>query len=74
MPCGGIYPMEGRRGVECFYCEGRTPIPDHYCEEWDAFLHGKCVEPFLTTEEGKIVIEHGHEVVVMIVEKEEPHG
>lgn len=66
MPCGGIYPtkhsvfagMEGR----CFHChkEGAK----HFCEEWDCLLHARCVPDFLKTMEGKIVIEHGHEVLI----------
>lgn len=66
MPCGGIFPVQAEDGVECFYCEARTPAPDHFCEEWDALLHGKCVEPFLKTAEGKIVVEHNHLIVVEI--------
>ena len=71
MPCGGIWPAspqglkdfvgpEGR----CFHCHELGP--DHWVEEWDAFIHGKCVESFLDTDEGDIVISHQHIVLVKI--------
>lgn len=61
MPCGGIYPMKGLEGERCWHCNHTNC--DHYCEEWDAGLHGACIELFLATEEGKIVLEHKHIVI-----------
>ena len=76
MPCGGIFPVFGN-WVEkyllqaadtpdpidkCWQCD-RTG-PDHFCLEFDCFLHGSCVEKFLQTQEGEIVLKHGHEVRV----------
>ncbi len=62
MPCGGIYPSVNDAGHKCFQCHEEGA--DHFCEEWDCFLHGKCVPAFLMTEEGKIVLAHGHEVFI----------
>jgi hypothetical protein len=39
-----------------------------WCEEWDAPLHTGCVEEFLKTPDGKIVLAHGHSIVL------EPNG
>jgi hypothetical protein len=68
MPCGGIYPVKGSHiegivppgDASCWMC-GHEGC-DHYCEEWDTYLHYACVVPFLTTEEGKVVLKHGHPV------------
>lgn len=66
MPCGGIYPITFGdfyvRG-ECWHCGKSNPVLSHYCEEWDAFLHSECIDPFLKTKEGDIVLQHGHEVI-----------
>jgi len=71
MPCGGIFPVKGS-WVEyysihdlphrCIYCDEIGGVT-HFCEEWDGFLHAQCIDQFLMTEEGKIVVEHGHEIV-----------
>lgn len=75
MPCGGIgfggplYPdvWEG----DCFHCG--KPGANHFCDEWDCFLHAECVLPFLATEEGQIVIEHKHRIVI-ILDPDEQNG
>ena len=36
---------------------------DHWLEEWDSCLHRDCILPFLKTDEGQIVIEHGHTII-----------
>jgi hypothetical protein len=59
MPCGGIYPMRDiPKEIECFYCGdiGTT----HMIEEWDAFIHERCIDDFLKTPEDEIIISHGH--------------
>jgi len=61
MPCGGIYPCAPMEGERCFYCGKRDC--DHYVEEWDGGLHGTCIDDFLKTREGAIVINHKHKVV-----------
>jgi hypothetical protein len=61
MPCGGIYPV-GPADVPCFLCNESGA--DHALIEWDAALHGKCVQPFLNTDEGQIVLNHKHWVIV----------
>lgn len=63
MPCGGIDKYSDIPPGPCFSCgkDGGT----HYCHEWDCMLHAECVIPFLlTTDEGKIVIRHGHVVTI----------
>ncbi len=68
MPCGGIFPSENEaaqyKNNHCWHCQKNDPLPDHFVLEWDAFIHGKCVEAFLMTQEGLIVLSHGHEVIV----------
>jgi hypothetical protein len=73
MPCGGIGPSDssGMEGYACFYC-GKVKHPvtgkvvDHFVEEWDAALHRSCIEPFLITDEGEIMLSHEHDVVVTV--------
>lgn len=68
MPCGGIRPTTYRGGIpsgECFVCpkivlEGEGL----FVEEWDAVIHRDCLMTFLSSEEGMIVIKHGHEIYV----------
>lgn len=65
MPCGGIYPAVQKEGTEtCFLCQQPINEDRYYeCIEWDCSLHVKCVDPFLKTLEGQVVLAHGHEVV-----------
>jgi hypothetical protein len=62
MPCGGINVYTDVIPGKCWYCEGENA--NHYCEEWDCMLHDYCVIPFLMTDEGKLVIQHGHPVTI----------
>lgn len=62
MPCGGIDKYLDVAPGKCYQC-GKDGA-DHYCEEWDCMLHAKCVMAFLATDEGKVVIEHGHTVTI----------
>jgi len=64
MPCGGIWPVHPFEG-ECFHC-GKTGQLDHFCEEWDTGLHAHCVQPFLQTPEGQVVLTHKHEVILRL--------
>jgi hypothetical protein len=59
MPCGGIFPFEAS-GI-CWQC--RLPESTHFCEEWDCYLHEGCINSFLESPEGKIVLSHGHEII-----------
>lgn len=45
----------------------------HFCHEWDTYIHARCVPVFLQTDEGQIVIDHGHEVILDF-SLEEPDG
>lgn len=59
MPCGGIYPVaDVPTKYRCWECN--KPGCDHAVEEWDSFLHERCVLAFLRTDEGQVVIEHKH--------------
>jgi hypothetical protein len=60
MPCGGIRPVSDN-GI-CWQCQ--KDGAKHFCEEWDTFIHGVCVPEFLLTDEGKVVIDHGHLVII----------
>jgi len=70
MPCGGIHPIKGswceayvNPKIPCIHCgKGKC---DLFCMEWDGPLHSACVEDFLKTEDGKVILAHKHEVVVM---------
>lgn len=76
MPCGGIYPGSplNQRGPGkldeklmpsdggCWVCyKGGC---EHFCDEWDTYIHARCVPEFLQTEEGQCVIQHGHIVIL----------
>jgi hypothetical protein len=73
MPCGGIFPIKGSwveameekapHPAKCWQCN--KPGCDHWCEEWDTAIHGGCVEAFLKTEEGLLVLSHRHPVIVV---------
>lgn len=82
MPCGGIWPlkpdhdyakMHGNSAFdECFYCNKDIQPEDlMWCEEWDCYLHRDCVVPFLKTDEGLIVLKHGHIVVLYLEHTED---
>lgn len=69
MPCGGIYPIKQlapdirpifEKPFPCWVC-GKLDAK-HFCDEWDTPIHARCVPSFLQTEEGQIVIGHGHEI------------
>ena len=62
MPCGGIYPSKVPERYTCWHCN--CAGTDHWCDEWDAPLHGKCVVPFLATVEGQIVVDHKHAIQI----------
>ncbi len=68
MPCGGIYYFgDGNKsgGVSfCLQCSKKDGFGigmlDHFCEEWDGYLHSRCVVAFLESETGQTVINHNH--------------
>lgn len=68
MPCGGIYPVEespgfaSRKETRCLMCDGADC--ELHCEEWDSDLHVRCLGSFLCSEEGQVVLNHGHEIYV----------
>jgi hypothetical protein len=63
MPCGGIIPLDQVNKEErCLICDKSDT--DHFCEEWDSMLHVKCATTMFRTDEGKILISHGHEIVL----------
>jgi hypothetical protein len=61
MPCGGIYPARDVAEHRCWHC-GKIGC-DHFVMEWDCAIHGECIEAFLETEEGDVVLSHKHEVI-----------
>lgn len=70
MPCGGIsggqiYGMFQIKG-ECFQCYMDILEPDDglFVEEWDCVIHRNCLGNFLLTDEGKVVMNHGHSIMV----------
>ena len=69
MPCGGISPkIYGMLpSGPCFTCGGDisgNPNPGLFVEEWDACIHRDCLGDFLVSDEGKVVLEHGHSIYV----------
>lgn len=70
MPCGGIYYFgdDGARTPAprswCLHCRENDTFGidhlDHFCEEWDGFLHSRCVVAFLKGDMGETVIDHMH--------------
>lgn len=68
MPCGGIYPAPAFGGPDalaesgpCWEC--RKYGCELWVEEWDTPLHEKCLDAFMLTGEGAILLEHGHTVM-----------
>ena len=68
MPCGGIDLYSDVPPGKCWFCHLEGAM--HYCHEWDCMLHAGCVIPFLLSDEGKIVIAHGHTVTIWYDEQE----
>lgn len=81
MPCGGIYPVQYHFSKDyidkpplhgdttppkCFFCGKNEPKVDHFCDEWDCYLHRDCIDEFLKTDEGKCVLNHKHEVLIQL--------
>lgn len=76
MPCGGIYQthretLPGLRQWHdnCAHCtryhDDKGLWPDLYVEEWDGMMvHRSCLVAYLKEDEGAIVRNHNHEVVV----------
>lgn len=66
MPCGGISDHWGEDVAgACFVCNGekfKSPCT-LFCEEWDCYLHYDCLPDFLVSDEGRLVIKHGHSIV-----------
>lgn len=73
MPCGGIHPIDNdwpgtiREPLDpshggCWVCSRGGAM--HFCHEWDTFIHARCVPGFLATDEGQIVIEHKHTIIL----------
>ena len=73
-PCGGVYPLSVHFAGEmydptnpdhgCWVCGKNDPPCDLFCDEWDTYLHSSaCLAEFLASDEGRIVILHGHDVI-----------
>lgn len=62
MPCGGIYPVSDAPTHPCWQCNELGA--DHALVEWDSVIHKNCIEAFLKTEEGQIVVAHNHHIQV----------
>jgi hypothetical protein len=66
MPCGGIFPVYTNGAVidePCWFCNKRGC--DLMCMEWDSVIHSGCVPKFLESEEGQIILNHGHQVIIL---------
>ena len=73
MPCGGIYPIantwiesfpkDETKPEHCCWMCGKGGC-EHFCDEWDTFIHARCALAFLATEEGQIIIKHEHQVLL----------
>jgi len=57
-----------RQTDRCLYCTKTDIVTDisepghldHFCAEWDGYLHSKCIPAFMKTDEGQIIIDHQH--------------
>lgn len=62
MPCGGIWTpgpdSSWTNGGPCWVCQ--EDGCELFCDEWDTPLHVRCLGEFLCSEEGRIVLDHGH--------------
>jgi hypothetical protein len=73
---GGIHPIKGtsaelRPGIprpapippaQRICCVCQKGDAQHFCMENEEYIHARCALEYLQTEEGKIIIEHGHTV------------
>ena len=59
---GGMFA--GDRDSPCFQCGSVVEQNALFVEEWDCIIHRECLPAFLNTEEGGIVMLHGHEILV----------
>ena len=70
MPCGGIYSNHPYLGgmssnAVCFQCAEEAGYREMlFVEEWDTSIHRSCLSAFLSTDEGKIIMCHGHEIYI----------
>lgn len=77
MPCGGISRRVLGKSVAEFFSTTSAPVRCMNCneriesagdslfvEEWDGFIHYLCLGDYLNSEEGGIVLLHGHEIMV----------
>jgi hypothetical protein len=76
VPCGGVYPIipATHKNARCWQCgltAAAKPL-DHFCDEWDTYIHRDCIPAFLATDEGRIVLDHGHEVWIAGLGPEAP--
>jgi hypothetical protein len=62
MPCGGIYPVKVEYGSKCWYNDGDDA--ELFCDEWDTFIHIRCLGRFLESIEGRCMLSHGHAIFV----------
>jgi len=65
--CGGIYPIKGTiktrpPAAKRICCVCGKDNASHFCQETEVYLHAVCAIAFLQTEDGKIVIKHGHHI------------
>lgn len=69
MPCGGIYPVSGDledKEIDTCLCCGKSLAhaePGYAVLEWDCFIHKDCLDDFLKTPEGEVILKHKHEII-----------
>lgn len=62
MPCGGVYPLTQPDDSPCLRCGRRGG--DHWVEEWDGAVHRGCLLDYLGSDEGEIILDHGHPIII----------
>lgn len=65
MPCGGIWPIKPDNDPRsrCWVCD--KPGSNLCVEEWDAVLHSSCLDAFMETDEGRLIIRHSHDIITV---------
>ena len=66
MPCGGISPTVFGMAPDgpCGICDKEIVKNGLFVEEWDMCIHRECLGAFLISEEGTLMMGHGHRIYV----------
>jgi hypothetical protein len=64
---GGIHPIKGKStslvpAAQRICCVCEEGDARHFCYENKKYIHARCALQYLRTEQGKVIVDHGHTV------------